>query len=130
MSPALTADWSLRAVVVLNGAMAKKTEVVVTMTDDLDGSKADRTVAFAWGGTTYEIDLSKKNASAFEKAVAPYVASARRVRGAASRGRKPATGRARSDLSAIREWARASGYEIAERGRIAQEIQDAYDAPR
>lgn len=113
-----------------NGPMAKKTEVVVTMTDDLDGAKADRTIAFAWGGTTYEIDLSKKNASTFEKAVAPYVASARRVRSTGSRGRKPVGSRTRSDLSAIREWARASGYEIADRGRISQEIQDAYDAAR
>ena len=29
--------------------------------DDLDGSKADRTVTFAVDGTAYEIDLSKKN---------------------------------------------------------------------
>jgi hypothetical protein len=98
------------------------------MTDDLDGSKADRTITFAWGGTSYEIDLSKRNASAFEKAVAPYVASARRVRGTASRGRRAAVGRASGDVRAIREWAKANGYDVADRGRIPHEIQDAYQS--
>jgi hypothetical protein len=28
----------------------------------------------------------------------------------------------------IREWARTNGYEVSERGRIAKNIVDAYDA--
>jgi hypothetical protein len=44
--------------------MAKKVETIVTLTDDLDGSKADRTLAFGYDGGSYEIDLSKKNATA------------------------------------------------------------------
>jgi hypothetical protein len=31
----------------------------VTLTDDLDGSKADRTVSFSYDGVSYEVDLSK-----------------------------------------------------------------------
>lgn len=126
-------DLDVFPFLVFNGAMAKTTEVIVTLTDDLDGSKADRTVAFAWDGKTYEIDLSKKNASALEKAISPYLEAARAVRGnAAGRRRRvaPPARSSRSDLGAVREWAKANGYEVATRGRIAQEIQDAYAASK
>lgn len=110
--------------------MARKTETIVFVTDDLDGSNADRTIAFAYDGTSYEIDLNKKNASAFDKAIAPWVKAARKAprsgatRRAGSRGR---TG-ARTDLSEIRAWAKANGHDVSERGRIAKTVQDAYDA--
>ena len=42
--------------------MAQK--VTVTLEDDLDGGPAAETVRFSFGGADYEIDLSKKNASA------------------------------------------------------------------
>ncbi|MGN6608796.1 MAG: histone-like nucleoid-structuring protein Lsr2 [Jatrophihabitans sp.] len=110
--------------------MAKKTITIVEMTDDIDGTKADRTVAFTWDGKSYEIDLSKKNANAFEKALAPYLQVARpasaKSRGPARRGRS--TGAAKHDLQAVREWARANGHEVSERGRIASSIIDAYRA--
>src|SRR5689334_11802186 len=109
--------------------MARKTITLVEMTDDLDGSKADRTVSFSWAGKAYEIDLSKRNASAFEKAIAPYVQSARLASSKArsSRGRsRPAS--SKNDLQAVREWARANGFEVSERGRISTAIQEAYRA--
>jgi hypothetical protein len=108
--------------------MAKNVETIVTLTDDLDGSKADRTVAFGYDGVSYEIDLSKKNATALEKALAPYIAAARKVpsRGG-RRNRGSASGR-RPDLTAVREWARANGHEISHRGRVPAAILEAYDA--
>lgn len=119
---------------VFNSLMAKTTEVIVTLTDDLDGSKGDRTVSFGWAGKTYEIDLSKKNANALEKLLAPYLQAARTVqgvRGASARGRRSAAStRSRADLGSIREWAVSNGYEVASRGRIAQAIQDAYHAAK
>lgn len=110
--------------------MAKKTETITTLTDDLDGSKADRTIAFTFDGISYEIELSKKNATAFEKAVQPYVNAARKVRASAGRSSRTASprSRSRSDLSEIRAWAKESGLDVSERGRIAQSLQDAYDA--
>ena len=113
--------------------MAKKTETLVTMTDDLDGSKADRTITFAVDGSNYEIELSKKNATAFEKAVKPYVDAARKTRAAtASRASTNGTSngrrsRSRNDLGQIREWALANGLQVSERGRIAAAVQEAYD---
>jgi hypothetical protein len=115
--------------------MAKKTETIVTVTDDLDGSKAATTVSFAWKGIAYEVDLSKKNASAFQQAVAPYVANARKLAGTRGPRRRKAvaSGRAtsgRQQVQAIRAWAKANGHKVSERGRIAQSIQDAYRAAK
>lgn len=57
--------------------MAKKVETIVTLVDDLDGGKAERTITFGFDGATYEIDLSKRNAAAFEKVLGPYLAKYR-----------------------------------------------------
>ena len=103
------------------------TTTLVSLTDDLDGTKADRTVTFMWNGATYEIDLSKKNATALEKALTPYLQAGRKVRGTAARGRRAAT-RARADLGAVRAWAKNNGYEVSERGRIAAAVLEAYHA--
>ena len=70
--------------------MAQQT--TVTLTDDLDGGKAAETVTFGLDGRIYEIDLSKKNASALRKALGEFTASARKVRAgrpAAASRRKP-----------------------------------------
>ena len=107
--------------------MAKKTVVTEILVDDLDGSPGERTVNFTWDGTAYEIELSRKNAVAFEKTMKPYVDAARRVRG--SRGRRGGAGRSgKRDLAAIREWAAKNGYDVSARGRVAGTVIDAYDA--
>ena len=53
-------------------------KVVVTLVDDLDGSRATETVEFALDGKTYEIDLSSTNAGKLRDALACYTAAARR----------------------------------------------------
>jgi hypothetical protein len=114
--------------------MAQKVVTVVTLTDDLDGGKADQTVTFAWDGVNYEIDLSKKNAAAFQRALKPYVDSARRVQRRSTRGSRRAAGtsrsarRGRADLEAIRTWARGNGFSVADRGRIPAAVLEAYNA--
>jgi hypothetical protein len=55
--------------------MARNVVTTTTYTDDIDGSTAAGTVSFAFDGTHYEIDLSKRNAAAFEKAMRPYLVS-------------------------------------------------------
>lgn len=109
--------------------MAKKTVTTTEYTDDLDGGKADGTITFAFNGTSYEIDLSKSNARAFEKAMKPYLDAGRKVR--ATRGRGRAAGRSggpKADLTAVRDWARENGYTVSERGRLASTILEAYEA--
>jgi hypothetical protein len=41
--------------------------MTVALEDDLDGGPADKTVRFGMGGSEYEVDLSKKNATAFRR---------------------------------------------------------------
>jgi hypothetical protein len=110
--------------------MARKVTQIIELTDDLDGGKADQTVSFAFNGSNYEIDLSKKNATALNKALKPYLDSARKVRGARSRTAAAPSGRgkSRSDLSDIRAWAKSAGYDVSDRGRIPASVTDAYDS--
>lgn len=49
--------------------------VVVTLSDDIDGSEAAETIAFGLDGKSYEIDLNEANAKKLRKALAPYVDS-------------------------------------------------------
>jgi len=53
---------------------------IIQLTDDLDGSPAEETIAFNFEGRAYEIDLNKKNAQALRKAMAQYLEHARSVR--------------------------------------------------
>lgn len=108
--------------------MAKQTVVTQILVDDIDGSPGERTVNFTWAGTSYEIELSKRNAVAFEKALKPYVEAARRLRGGRSRRAAAARASGKRDLSAIREWAVKNGFEVAGRGRIAANVIEAYEA--
>lgn len=107
--------------------MAQKVQVVLT--DDIDGTEAEHQVKFGWLGAEYEIDLSEKNFSAFEKAITKYLEAGRKVRGGARpRSVAAKTHQPKPDLNAVREWARANGFEVSDRGRIKTEIMDAYHA--
>ena len=78
-------------------------------------------------GTEYEIDLSKKNAAAFRRHIAPYVQHGRKAgRLAARRGARTAVSRQRS--SDIRAWAMDQGITVRERGRIPASVVERYEA--
>lgn len=100
--------------------MAQKVEV--TLIDDLDGGKADETIAFGLDGTQYVIDLSEKNATQLRESVAKYVDAARRDKGARPVARGAARKAAGPDTSDVRDWARAQGFEVSERGRVAKDL--------
>ena len=72
--------------------MAQRT--VTILSDDLDGKEGRdiATVTFGFDGSTYAIDLSKKNRAGLEKALSPYIDAARKVSSAPRRspGRRPA----------------------------------------
>ena len=51
----------------------------VVLTDDLDGSTAERTVAFSVDGQHYEIDLSRHNLQRLHDTLAPYLTKARTI---------------------------------------------------
>ena len=116
--------------------MAQKVQIIKT--DDLENSDvpADETITFALDGTTYEIDLSEKNAADLRDTFARYVGAARKVtRGGGgpsprSSPRQPAhRGRMdREQAGAIRDWARKNGHNVSDRGRIPASVVDAYEA--
>ena len=105
--------------------MAQK--ITVALEDDIDGGAADETVRFAIGGVDYEIDLSKKNAAAFRRQLAPFLDHARKVgRGARRRPGRSAASRDRS--GAIRAWAKGQGIAVSDRGRIPVSVVEQYEA--
>lgn len=107
--------------------MAQKVNIILV--DDLDGSEATETVAFGLDGSEYEIDLNESNATELRDAIAKYVGMARKVaKGKGRSTRSSSSSSSSADKTAIREWAKANGFEVSERGRIPANVQEAYDA--
>lgn len=112
--------------------MAKKTILV----DDLDGTELKDgqgdTVSFTYEGSEYSLDLSNKNKKKLDDALAPFIANATKLGGRRTSTRSSGgTSPARTDkekLQAMRQWARDHGYSVSDRGRVSQEIQEAYHA--
>jgi Lsr2 len=102
-------------------------KVRVSFVDDLDGSEAEGAVRFALDGTEYEIDLSAAHAAALREALGRYVEHARKAVNTAA-GRRPgrAPRRPRQDATAVREWAKSQGLEVAERGRVSADVLAKY----
>jgi hypothetical protein len=105
--------------------MAQKVQTLLI--DDLDGGPAEGTVRFGLDGADYEIDLSAKHAEAMRKALEPYVSAARRAPGSVARrpgrnGRRAAAAAAGPDSTAVREWAKAQGIEVKDRGRVPADL--------
>lgn len=110
-------------------AVAQK--VVTELIDDIDESPADRTFTFAIENRAFQVDLSVANIAAFHEAVSRFVESARPAGKVTAVAKGGGNGRARMDreqTQAIREWARARGYSVSNRGRISAEIMAAYNA--
>jgi hypothetical protein len=106
--------------------MAQKVNIVLV--DDLDGSEADETVSFGLDGTSYEIDLNGKNASALRDALSGYIGHARRVGPASRRGRRTSVTSLGPSSKEMRDWARSNGYDVSDRGRVSAEVRKAFEA--
>ncbi|GAB2580212.1 histone-like nucleoid-structuring protein Lsr2 [Kribbella endophytica] len=108
--------------------MAQRIEVFLT--DDTTGSDIPagkgETVSFALDGQGFEIDLAAKNAAALRRALVPYVDAARVV--TTARGAKVKRTKVGSDARTVKEWARANGYEVNDRGRIPDDVRAAFEA--
>jgi hypothetical protein len=104
--------------------MAQKVNIILV--DDIDGSDAVETVSFGLDGTTYEIDLNKKNAAGLRDALAAYVGNARKVTGARGRRTSAKTSMGPSARE-VRDWARSNGFSVPDRGRIPGDVREAFD---
>jgi hypothetical protein len=106
-------------------------KTIVTKIDDLTGKEYDEgeTVTFAFQGKSYEIDLSKRNATDFHKKMARYMEKGRKVtahRVTSSRdGRK--VKHDRNYVHTVRAWAQANGMEVSNRGRVPLSVYEAYE---
>jgi hypothetical protein len=97
-------------------------------------------VSFTYEGYAYRLDLCEKHSadvhamidaltswsSERERVTRSSLASVPSVAEAAA-PRRPAR-RDREQVAAIRNWARANGYEVSDRGRIPAEVEAAYNA--
>lgn len=108
--------------------MAQRTVLV----DDLDGGDAAETLVFALDGTSYEIDLNEENAGKLRDDLATWISHGRPQSGGVRRGRvagrRPGARGSGLDNAAIRSWARETGYNVSDRGRIPAEIVEAYNS--
>ncbi|WP_330289585.1 histone-like nucleoid-structuring protein Lsr2 [Streptomyces sp. NBC_00576] len=101
--------------------------VVVTLSDDIDGSEAAETIAFGLDGKSYEIDLNQTNAKKLRRALEPYV-DAGRKRSRSGKAYKQTE--IAPDPSAVRAWALANKFDVPTRGRIPKKVYEAFNAAR
>jgi hypothetical protein len=102
--------------------VARKT--VVEWVDDIDGTAAAETVTFTIDGSSYEIDLSEKNAAKLRDVMGGWIEASRRSGHRRARG-----GHAKNDPSEsnnARKWAVDNGFDVGPRGRLRSEVLDAY----
>ena len=106
--------------------MAQKVQVLLI--DDLDGSEAEGTVRLGLDGTEYEIDLNAEHAQALRDALSRYVQAARRAGGGARRSARGGRRAGGVDSTEVREWAKAQGIEVKDRGRVPAEVVARFNA--
>ncbi len=114
------------------------TRIIKELLDDLDGELADETVTFALDGVEFEIDLNKANAKRLRDFMAEFQDHGRRLGRA---GRAPQLTKATRQVSVdglsaaaaikeenrkIREWAPKNGWVVSSRGRIPEEVIEAF----
>jgi hypothetical protein len=105
--------------------MAQK--ITVALEDDLEGGPADETVRFGIGAAEFEIDLSKKNARALRRRLAPFIDHARKA-GRGPRRRPGRTAASREHSVDVRTWAKDQGIAVSDRGRIPASVVEQYEA--
>jgi len=113
--------------------VAQKVQILLTCDLDDEEVQAVETVNFSYDGISYAFELCEDHLEEFHNTMQGYIAAARRADGASRRSRVAANPRssgrsAKEDLGAVREWARANGYRVSDRGRIPGEVREAYAA--
>jgi hypothetical protein len=114
--------------------MAKTTRVVLTCDLHGDGTEAVTTIRVDNGTARYELDLCQSHFDELTGAgrrLRPRrrTGGARSATKAANRAAKSRRGgRSALDTAAVREWARANGHTVSDRGRIPGHILEAFTA--
>lgn len=116
---------------------------VITLVDDFDGKPIPEgegtTVRFSLNDDWYEMDLSAANVAKLEKLMSPWTDKAVSIepprpepvsRPVKATTRTKVPGQGRDYLDSVRRWARENGKQVADRGRIAASIVEAYEAAK
>ena len=110
--------------------MAQKVQVLLVCDLHDNDEEGTETVAFGLDGSAYEIDVCASHAEQLRDAFAPFVGAARRAGRGGTPARRAKGGRpAKSGdrVAQIREWARANGHQVNDRGRLPASVVEAYD---
>lgn len=117
--------------------MARRTVYVDDLTNKEIPDGEGGPVRFALGDDMYEMDLGKESLAKLEKALGPFIDKASKVEAppptptrAARAGtrRTQVPGKGKDYLDAVRRWARENGHTVSDRGRIAANIVEEYEA--
>ncbi|MFC8875594.1 histone-like nucleoid-structuring protein Lsr2 [Streptomyces ardesiacus] len=103
----------------------------VILVDDLDEETSEgvERIEFTWRGTDYEVDLSPEHMAEYDEALAPLLKVARAKQGAGRKGgRRTAKPKAEAaaETKKVRDWAKANGHEVPERGPVPKDVREAY----
>src|SRR6476469_5750417 len=100
----------------------------VSLTDDLDGSKAVETIRFGLDGASYEIDLNRKHAGNLRKSLGEFVEHSRKAKPTGTTAHRHSTTKANGmpRAAAVRAWAAANGITVATRGRVPADVVEKY----
>jgi hypothetical protein len=103
---------------------------VTIFIDDVTGEETAEgtTHTFTLNGVEYEIDLSPDSYDQMLEAFGPYLKAGRKVGRSKRRTKMARNHEGGPSTSEMRQWAKANGYDVNERGRIASEIRAAYEA--
>ncbi|MFR9676370.1 histone-like nucleoid-structuring protein Lsr2 [Streptomyces sp. TR06-5] len=102
-------------------------QVLVTLSDDIEGGDASETVVFGLDGKSYEIDLNETNAEKLRGTLAPYVEAGRKQARSGKAYRRTSVA---PDPRAVRAWAESNGFQVPPRGRIPKKVYEAFNASR
>ena len=109
--------------------MAQK--VSVTFACDYDSkeipSGEQLTRTFSLDGRDYEIDLCEKHNQKFDEVMKRFAERARRASTKVGRTKRRTTAHRRRSAE-IRAWAKRSGMEVSDRGRIPSQVIQNYEA--
>jgi hypothetical protein len=106
-------------------------KVSVTFACDYDSKEIpdgeQMTRAFSLDGRDYEIDLCEKHSQKFDEVLQRFSDRARKVTGRVTRTKRR-TAAHRQHSAEVRAWAKRSGIEVSDRGRIPAQVIKKYDA--
>lgn len=104
---------------------------ITKLVDDLNGRDAEMTLSFGLDGKEYEIDLCDENYETYRQTLEKLASVARVVvREPVKVKRTLSTGKKTSVVGKtqeMREWLRANGHNVSDRGRVPTHLVDLYE---